>query len=55
MKEYCVVVASYAYELVNAESEEEACEIAMEIFEPTGEWAVAEVKEVPPYPQGEKA
>ena len=56
MKEYRVVVASYSVELVEAESPEDACEIAMEIFEPTGEWVVAEVDEIPPYPnEGETA
>lgn len=54
MKEYRVVIASYSTELVEAEDEESACEIAMEIFEPTGEWVVAEVEENEPN-QGEKA
>jgi hypothetical protein len=42
MKQYRVVVASYATEIVEAEDEASACEIAMEIFEPSGEWIVAE-------------
>jgi len=46
MKEYRVVVASYSVELVEAESPEDACEIAMEIFEPTDEWVIAEVDEI---------
>jgi len=46
MKEYRVVIASYSVELVEAENEESACNIAMEIFEPTNEWVVAEVEEI---------
>ena len=53
MKEYKVVIASYSVELVEAESEEDACEIAMEIFEPSDEWVIAEVEEIKPYPTGE--
>ena len=34
MKQYRVVVASYATEIVEAEDEESAREIAMEIYEP---------------------
>jgi hypothetical protein len=45
MKQYRVVVASYATEIVEAEDEASACEIAMEIFEPSGEWLIAEVEE----------
>ena len=48
MKEYRVVVASYSVELVEADSPEDACEIAMEIFEPTDEWVIAEVEEIEP-------
>ena len=55
MKEYRVVVASYSVELVEAESPEDACEIAMEIFEPTDEWVIAEVDEIEPLNQGETA
>jgi len=42
MKQYRVVVASYATEIVDAEDEEQACEIAIETFEPSGEWVIAE-------------
>lgn len=45
MKQYRVVVASYATEIVEAEDEQSACEIAMEIFEPSGEWVIAECEE----------
>jgi SepF-like predicted cell division protein (DUF552 family) len=48
MKEYRVVVASYSVEVVEADSPEDASEIAMEIFEPTDEWVIAEVEEIKP-------
>ena len=54
MKEYRVVVASYSVELVDADSPEDACDIAMEIFEPSNEWVIAEVEEIKPYPQKEQ-
>jgi len=44
MKQYRVVIASYCTEIVDAESEQDACDIAMEIFEPSNEWHIADVE-----------
>lgn len=50
MKEYKVVIASYVTVLVDADDEQDAEDIAMEIFEPSDEWVIAEVEEIKPYP-----
>jgi hypothetical protein len=42
---YTVTVASYCTVVVDAIDEDSACETAMEIFEPSGEWVIAECEQ----------
>jgi hypothetical protein len=44
MPKFRVVIASYATEIVDAANEQDACDIAMEIFEPSNEWHIADVE-----------
>lgn len=45
MKTYTVTVASYATVTVEAHDEDSACDVAMDIFEPSGEWVIADCEE----------